>query len=115
MDYPVVWALHVGVFMVWFPTIWFLKKDEDYKQFLQSGLLSRSNPVTAFRIMLRHAPVYLKVVAMAGLVYAPVNVLFFINSFPEAVNTTRMFSGHWIAFYGMALGVLYPFRRPVVL
>jgi hypothetical protein len=28
-------------------------------------------------------------------------------------NTLRGFSGHWIAFYGMAMAVLYPFNKQV--
>jgi hypothetical protein len=113
--YPVVMALHVGVFIVWLPTVWYLKNDADYKQFQEARILKRSNPIAAFKVLLKKAPMFLKVIAIAGLLYAPVNFMIpFIEPIDEP-NSTRMFSGHWMAFYGIALGALYPFNRAVVL
>ena len=114
-EFPFVMALHVGIFAVWIPTIWHLKKDEEYKQFQQSGFWSRSNPINFFKVLFKNAPPFLKIIAIAGFVYAPLNFLLFSNEVPGEASTDRMFSGHWMAFYGISLAVLYPFNRSIVL
>jgi hypothetical protein len=115
-DYPMIMLLHAGVFVVWIPTVLFLKKDHDYRQFHQSGIWSRSNPVNFLKIVSKNAPWALKIVAAAGFVYAILNFLLCMTtSFPHEPNAARMFSGHWLAFYGIALAALYPSQRQTVL
>jgi hypothetical protein len=113
--YPFVMGLHAGIFVVWIPMLLFLKKDEDYKQFQQSGILKRSNPFTMFKIMFKNTPPYLKLIAIAGFIYTPINFMMPVADPSIEMNTARLFSGHWIGFYGIAVAVLYPFKKAVVL
>jgi hypothetical protein len=113
--YPFVMALHGGVFLVWIPVVFYLKKDEDYKKFQQAGFIRRSNPVTLLKVLFKNAPPFLKLIAIAGFIYAPINFMIPMAEPDTEMNTARLFSGHWIAFYGIALAVLYPFKKTVVL
>lgn len=112
--YPFVMGLHVGVFVVWVPMFLYLNKDKDYKQLQQSVFLQRSNPFATFEIMFKNAPTYLKLVAIAGLIYAPINFMIPTLGPDFGANTARLFSGHWIAFYGIAVAALYPFKKEAV-
>ena len=113
-EYPIVMGLHLGVFVVWIPMMLYLKRDEEYMHFQQSGLLRRSNPFKLFNILLKNAPIYLKLIAVAGLIYAPINFIVPMAG-PGMMNTARLFSGHWMAFYGIAMAVVYPFKKTVIL
>jgi hypothetical protein len=137
---PFVWALHIGVFVVWLPTVLNLKKNEELKEYQQSGMLNRMNPLGFFKIIFRQTPTWLIIIAIGGFFYAMVNFMLFMTS-QEGVpdikdgqyilhnhghliknlteqeyhhykaNEVRGFSGHWMAFYGIAAAVLFPFRQ----
>jgi hypothetical protein len=95
------------------------------------------NPITFFTIIGKNAPKWMIVVAIGGICYAFFNFLFFMFSDDGTptiqnghyvlqnhgqwvkdisaqqyhrykTNTLRGFSGHWIAFYGVAMLVLFP-------
>jgi len=131
--YPYVFLLHIGIFIVWLPAMIIMMKNNKSKK---EGLFDFSfiNPFTFFKSMFGYAPIWLRTVAITGFFYAFVN--FFISfGFPSFIpgqnvlhdeeyseqrienvdhneaNTTRGFSGHWLAFYGIAAAVLYPYRR----
>jgi len=113
--YPLVMGLHAGVFVVWIPMFLYLNKDKDFKQLQQAGFLQRSNPFATFEVMFKNAPTYLKIIAIAGFIYVPINFMMPALEPDVKVNTGRLFSGHWIAFYGVALASLYPFKKEAVL
>jgi len=136
---PFVWLLHVGIFVVWLPVVVELRKD----QALQNGsFLNRMNPVSFYKTLFKGTPPLLVITALAGFFYAMINFLLFMQSqtgvpdlregqyilhnhgqliktLTEAeyhhykANEVRGFSGHWIAFYGIATAVLFRFNKHV--
>lgn len=113
--YPFVMGLHAGIFVVWIPMLLSLKKDEAYNKFQQSGTIRKSNPFTLFKVLMKNAPPYMKLIAIAGFIYAPINFILQVAEPTIEMNTGRLFSGHWIGFYGIAAAALYPFKKAVVL
>ena len=137
---PFIWILHIGIFVVWLPTILNLRKNEKLKEFSQSGLLTRMNPLVFFKMIFQNTPTWLTLIAISGFLYAIVNFMLFMTSqlgVPDVkdgqyilqnhgqliktlteqeyhhykANQLRGFSGHWIAFYGIAMVVLFPFHE----
>lgn len=130
---PYIWLLHLGIFIVWIPTASMLKKS--------GGLSSvGSSPWRLFYSLKQKAPDWVAAIAAGGLIYAVINFILFIamqDGTPAVSNghyylhhhgtrirditeqeyhhyralTLRGFSGHWMAFYGMAAAFLYPFRK----
>ena len=136
---PFIWSLHIGIFVVWIPTIFSLRKGEEFKQFQKSSLLTRMNPLSLFKAIFKTTPHWLTAIAVIGFFYAIINFLLFALSQPAVpdahngqyflenhgqiirtlteqeyhhyqANQLRAFSGHWIAFYGAAMAVLFPFK-----
>jgi hypothetical protein len=132
---PFIWVLHIGIFVVWLPTIWELRKNQELKDFK-----TRLNPVTFFKAMFKNTPTWLATIGIVGSIYAIINFKLFMASQPGVpdfrdgqyilhshgqliktlteqeyyhylANQTRGFSGHWIAFYGIAAAVLFPFNK----
>jgi hypothetical protein len=137
---PFVWVLHIGILVVWIPVVLDLKKNEELKAFQQSGMMNRMNPVGFFKIIFKQTSAWLTVFAIGGFIYAFVNFMFFMASQNGTLgiedgqyilhnhgqliktlteqeyhhyraNEVRGFSGHWIAFYGLATAVLFPLNR----
>lgn len=140
---PFVWVLHIGIFVVWFPAVLDLNKNEELKAYEQSGILNRMNPLEFYKIIFRQTPTWLAVIAIGGLYYAGINFILFMTSqlgVPDIkdgqyilhnhgqliknlteqeyhhykANEVRGFSGHWLAFYGVAAAVLFPFNRQTI-
>jgi hypothetical protein len=139
--FPAVWLLHIGIFVVWIPAILQLRKNPAFQLQRQSGLMQRLNPIESFKAMFIGTPKWLTIIAIVGFYYAVANFMIFMvlihNGSPaiqdgqfvlqnhgqvlsaisekefhhfEAVET-RGFSGHWIAFYGLAMAILYPWKN----
>lgn len=135
---PFVWVLHIGIFVVWIPAILELRKNEELKAYQQNGRRNKTNPFEVVKIMFSKAPTWLTVIAIGGFFYAFVNFMLFMNASIGSVdikdgqyilhnhgqliktlteqeyhhvkaNEVRGFSGHWLAFYGIAAAVLFPF------
>lgn len=117
-EYPYVFLLHIGIFIVWFPAIISTMRNEEYKE---SGNLSMS-PIPFLKITFGRTPIWLTVIAAVCLIYAFVNFFLAFGMFDflgstentginDEANTTRGFSGHWLAFYGMAAVMLYPYKK----
>ncbi len=131
--------LHVGIFIVWVPAIIYLKKNNQ----LQANSSLRSfTPVTGFQNFFKGIPRWMAIIAVCGFIYAVLNFIIGVYAYPYspgvkdgqyvlynhsqiikalsekeyiayAAARSRLFSGHWIAFYGMAAALLYPFKENV--
>jgi flagellar biosynthesis protein FlhB len=116
-EYPYVFLLHLGVFIVWAPAMVISVKNSGVKPFEFNFELM--NPITFFKKMFGHAPLWLGIAAIACFIYAFVNGLLsfgFLSAISDILSTnetnvTRIFSGHWLALYGLASGVLYPYKK----
>lgn len=133
--FPFIWALHVGIFIVWLPAILELNKNPELKQ---QNIGTLSNPFKFFGIMFKNAPKPIMIISVVFFFYATINFLLYmlagqggvpdiidgkyvihnhgsiINELSETeylkmkANVIRGFSGHWMAFYGVAMGILWP-------
>jgi hypothetical protein len=133
--FPFVWFLHIGIFIVIITAIFVLRKLPE----MQDQQV-RSNPVRVFKTLTKGTPYWLIAIAVVGLIYAGINFSLFATSqigSPEIengqyilqvhgqfiktiteqeyhhyqANIVRGFSGHWLAFYGIGLALLYPFKN----
>jgi hypothetical protein len=136
-NFPFIWLLHLGIFVVWIPTIFEIRKRQ---QLEQKHSLTKNNPLSFFKVMFSRTPKWLTIVAIVGFIYAIINFsLAFLSQtgtpdikdgqyilqnhgqliriiteqeyHHDQANEARGFSGHWIAFYGIALAVLFPFGK----
>ncbi|MEQ1675777.1 MAG: hypothetical protein ABL876_03675 [Chitinophagaceae bacterium] len=132
-----VWVLHVGVFLVWVPVMYLLMRDDEFSSLQQAGGMVALNPLTLFGVCFRGTPRWMTILIGCCFIYAVFNIVRFIISGPadaeirdgqytllskgkifaiiteeryhyHRANQLRGFSGHWIAFYGAAIGILYP-------
>jgi hypothetical protein len=139
---PYIWILHIGIFIVWLPTIFDLRKNEDLKAYQKAGMLNSLNPFGVFKVIFKNTPNWLKMIAIIGFYYAFVNFVYLVfmtssvgtpdikdgqftlqdhGQFIRTLTSReyhhykaaemRLFSGHWIAFYGLAMAVLYPVKK----
>jgi hypothetical protein len=101
------WVLHVGIFIVWLPAV--LVANRVGKDFRQKDF---------WKAALRACPKWMKNLAYFFFGYAILNfALFFISDVPggglgsagnsSPANIFRGFSGHWMAFYAVAMAILY--------
>lgn len=134
---PFVWILHVGCIIVLFPTVINRKKYDDPSDFKESVMLEKRYDVGLYSISSRHTPNWMRLITIGGLIYAFFNFMLFMSwpsGSPEIqngnyvlfdhgeilktltkqeyhhykANEIRGVSGHWIAFYGIAISLLFP-------
>lgn len=138
---PFAWLLHLGVCIVWIPTVIISAKNEKLKTIRQLSIGKQLNPAVAFKIFFQQTPRWLAIIVVAGVFYAIVNFIFFMATSPIGVadikdgqfvlhnhgkliktltaqeynqyhtNELRAFSGHWLLFYGVAAAILFPFNK----
>lgn len=102
-------SLHVGIFVVWLPTVIIARRHtRDFKQ------------KDFWKAALRGCPAWMKWLTYFFFVYAIINFAYFFittavasprHSGPPDAATLRGFSGHWMAFYSAAMSVLYSSTR----
>ncbi len=97
-------GLHIGIFVVWVPTVLVARR-------LTRGYEQKD----LWKAMLRGAPPWVKGATLGLLYYALLNFALFMfleRDLPDSeLLQFRMFSGHWMAFYGGAAAVLYSATR----
>ena len=135
--YPGLLFLHVGIFVVWVPAIFYLRNNNQLQKNNSPKLFT---PITGFRTFFKGVPRWLAIIAISGFIYAALNFAITAFAYPyspgikdgqyvlynhsqiiksltekEYISYTaaksRLFSGHWFAFYGMAAALLYPFKE----
>jgi hypothetical protein len=97
-------GLHVGIFVVWFPTVFVAQKR-----------VGNTNRKDFWKLVLRGAPDWMRYMVYGFLGYAVLNFLLFMALAPTSkggggnppVDVWRGFSGHWMAFYSAAMATLY--------
>ena len=103
-----VWLLHIGVFVVWLPTVVIairVTRGERRKDF--------------WKVVLSGCPPWMRGLAYGLIAYAVVNFIYFVvtaTAIPKGHHIMsgdpppaiiRGFSGHWMIFYGAAFMTLY--------
>jgi hypothetical protein len=98
-----VWILHIGVFVLIFPTIFVL-------QFLTEGFDRRDHHKAIFR----GCPPWMRYTLYSCFGYAALNFILFVTYAPKHPEPGLMssigvggFSGHWIAFYSYCATLCY--------
>lgn len=97
--------LHCGIFVVWIPAVLMVRNvtgDMNRKDFWKTALA--------------HAPTWIRYLVPILVVYAFINFSVVIlgtsrNKAAAGPSEWRGFSGHWMAFYAAALGILYSATR----
>jgi hypothetical protein len=132
---PAVWALHFGVFLVWFPAILSLRNNPAYQAYRKSGNLK---PNQVLQITFGKVPKPVLFIIAAVFIYAIVSLCFmafhwtgnasskdghyFLEEHGKQIgaltkeeynwytaNKFRTFSAQWMAFNSIAAAILYPF------
>ena len=129
--FPPIWLLHIGIFVVWIPTVFLLRKI--FKKAGREGF---------FRMAFRNAPHWMQALCIFFFIYAFFNFTITLFSLdqggvPSIVNgkkvmqshgqvikelsdkeyfqyqayTFRAFSGHWMFFYVVSMTILYSQKR----
>ena len=94
--------LHLGIFVVWLPTMLVAKK--------RIGNMQRRD---FWKLVLRGSPNWMRYMVYGFGAYAVVNFLIFLTQAPSGGSgdppavVWRGFSGHWMAFYSAAMATLY--------
>ncbi len=108
---PFFWILHMGIFVVWFPSVMVAQR--------QVGNLNRKD---FWKVILKGSPDWVRYLVYGFLGYAVVNFMYFFYQAPTGRNegadppamVWRGFSGHWMVFYLSALAILYSAARQTV-
>jgi len=133
-QFPFVWILHLGIFIVWIPSIIKLI----ILQTSTPGFRENKNKFKMYKLIFDNASKPLLIVAAFFFVYAFINFFLFSSysdgggpsiidgqyvlqnhgniiknlTFEEyqryQANELRGFSGHWMAFYSLAFALLFP-------
>ena len=123
---PFIWVLHIGIFVVWIPTILSLKEQQ-----------KENKEANAFTILTKDKPKWIIAVIIGIAIYTGLNFMLFMSKAIEGTplekngvyslhnrgthirditkeeyhlhgaNILRGFSGHWILFYTVAAIALY--------
>ena len=125
-----VFVLHVGIFAVWFPAViaaMRLGRGAD-----RGGWLAFGSSFDRWKAMLAGCPDWMRYALVVLFVYAFANFFLGMRNLPHGAShkwvisstsnaeapalTVRLFSGHWLVFYGAAFAILYSaWRRPALL
>ena len=108
-----VWALHIGIFVVWLPAVIVAKR----------AVRGAANS-DFWKIVLSGCPHWVRYALYGLFGYTFINFMWFFTSggmqpHPTGGTTpfmVRGFSGHWMIFYGAAFAILYSaYRNPRLL
>jgi hypothetical protein len=100
-----VWALHVGIFVVWIPAV--LVSLRPSRQTIRKDF---------WKTALAGCPVWMRRSFYGLFIYAIINFVIFMATTanqpkpqmgPASAAVIRGFSGHWMVFYGAAFALLY--------
>ncbi len=127
--------LHIGIFIVWIPAILELKKNSEFQQ---PEFMTNINPKKLFGAIFKDTPKPVLYISIGFFIYATINFILFIQASGGGVpdfldgkyvlnnrgsiirelteseyyrmkaNELRGLSGHWMSFYGFAMGILWP-------
>ncbi len=95
-----VWMLHVGILVVWAPTV------------LVAMRMTRNTPRKDFwKTAMSGCPRWMRWACIGVIGYAAINFFYFVAFGQQVVKTgidpaIRVFSGHWLVFYGVAFATL---------
>jgi hypothetical protein len=97
------WGLHVGIFVVWIPTVLVAYQSARY-----------ANRKDHWKVTLAGCPPWMRRGLYVVFGYAILNFALFLAPNPSkqsmndvSLSAIRGFSGHWMLFYGAAFAVLY--------
>lgn len=139
--FPFVWLLHFLLFLIWLPMILFLRDKLKELDSLQADLPVNGKSQFLAKGVFRYTPAWLRVFVFIFAAYAFLNFIFLARAAPGTpvfendeyvlklrsgnemrpitksqyhsyrAEELRRFSGHWIFFYGVAVALLFPYRK----
>lgn len=134
-----IYILLIGIFIVWIPTIFNVRKNKDIIEYQSSGV-NRLNPFGFYNILFKDTPSWLKWIAIGGFIYGIINFVFYFTSaggvtgyqdgqyvlqnhgqiikvlteqefYHYEALEARGISGHLLIFYGISVAILYPLNK----
>lgn len=97
------WILHMGIFVVWLPTVLVARKR-----------VGNRSSKDYWKVVLRGSPDWMRYMVYGFFGYAFLNFALFMTKAPSGSGSGatppivwRGFSGHWMLFYSAALATLY--------
>jgi len=108
-----IWFLHVGIFVVWFPTV-----------LIANRVGGGERGKDLWKIVLSGCPRWMRLAGYVLFAYVILNFVYFMSVSSGHRNSggaataveIRGFSGHWMIFYGAAFMTLYSvLKRPQLL
>jgi len=97
-----VWSLHIGVFVVWIPTV-----------LVANRITKGAKRKDFWKIALSGCPTWMRQALYVLFAYAILNFIWFMNNTNNHTgvdappSVIRGFSGHWMVFYAAAFATLY--------
>jgi hypothetical protein len=97
-----VWALHMGIFVVWIPTV-----------LVSMRATRNSSRRDSWKVVLSGCPPWMRTALYVLLGYALLNFFLFVYRGASHIpgnhlsDEVRGFSGHWMIFYAAAFATLY--------
>jgi hypothetical protein len=101
-----VWGLHLGIFVVWFPAVLISKRATDY-----------ANRKDFWKLALAGCPVWMRRALYIIFGYGILNFIVCMVTTADQprqqqtddvpLSDIRTISGHWMIFYGAAFAILY--------
>jgi len=139
---PYIWLFGIGIFVAWIPAVIKLKHNKKLEALKNASLIKRMNPFFSLKLVFENTPTWLTIIAIGGFFYACINFILFIQVMPGQAEINnghyylqshghiiktlteqeyhhyqalalRGFSGHWLAFSGIAAAILYPYPTSV--
>lgn len=112
-SFPVM-VLHAGIFIILIPATIILRQNPELKQFEALPWRERMGaPLFYWKVIFRYCPVWLRIFSIGFFIYGFSS--FFIRMTGNNAQFTLLFSGHWMAFYAIAMAMMYPFTKRNVL
>jgi hypothetical protein len=139
-QFLIIWFLGMGIFVVWLPTVLITKSNNALKELRQNNTPGIAKHKQFFKTIFGHTPTWLIIIAAIGAIHAAINFIIiaitiqsntpeikggefilqnhghFIKKITEmeynhySALQLMLFTGHFIAFYGIVAAVLYPYK-----
>jgi hypothetical protein len=109
-DHPLFWALHIGIFPLFFVFVWRLRAWQSVRR----GFLGFKQRQLQWRELLGYFPRWVPPLVLLLFAYVMVNFFLSVARLPangsdtpltsaQAMYTARAFSGHWLIFYTLPM------------
>jgi hypothetical protein len=103
--FPLIWALHFGVFIVFFPAMLEVKK----RAYLEELTIRRMmNPIAFFKFWFKNTPGWFIIITFVTMAYSSIYAQ--MQGDNPSINVISWFSSVWLVFYTLSASILFPYQ-----